>query len=354
VKSLILSFGREPQVRVDRAIETIRKEAFGLRGGPSTVQFESESKLSRIEARAFSGSYSLKSICVPSSVEFLDGSTFCESSIHEIQLARGNRRFRISGQFVLSFDGTVLICFFGAGSTVKIHREIEVIAPRAFARYRFIRMIEFEKGSRLRPIESFAFSHSDAIASICLPSFVDTIDGSAFCDSNIREVIIAQDNRHFRKVGDFLLSGDGTRLIRYFGRSWHVVIGREIEELSVSSFESCGQIWGVSFEAGSRVRVIGPRAFRRCRVLSSISIPASMDCLSGSCFAKCAHLNQVLFAPGSNLSRIEEKSFEGCSSLPEILIPESVRGRAGLDLSGVGSIPIAWYRLAGEPGESKQ
>jgi hypothetical protein len=236
-KSLILCFGRELAVRVGREIEVICKQAFTGCHRLSSIEFEGGSKLRRLSARAFYRCFSVQSIYVPSFVDSIDGSAFCRSGICEVRIAEDNGHFRISGDCILSFDGKHLISCFGTGGTASVNREIEVISNRAFEDSQF-REIDFESGSKLRRIEAFAFSHCSSLKSIILPSFVETIDGSAFCHCAISVVIIAEDNRHFRMSGDFLLSSDGKTLIRSFGRSLIVTISCEIEHLSNSSFES--------------------------------------------------------------------------------------------------------------------
>jgi hypothetical protein len=350
-KSLVLCFGRESAVRVDRAIEVICKLAFGPCSALSNIEFEERSKLRRIDAQAFFGCDSVDSICVPSSVHSIDGSAFCDSGIDEVRIAEDNRHFRVSGEFLLSFDGKILICYFGNSEIARIYGGIEVISTRAFAGSESISNIAFESGSRLRRIEAFAFSHCGSLELISLPSFVEAIDGSAFCGCGIREVRIAEDNCHFRMSGDFLLTSDGKTLIRYFGRGSIVRLNCEIEIVSASSFERCIEIRAVQFEPKSRVRSIMDRAFRRCQRLTSISLPASTECLCSSCFAKCTRLIELRFEAGSRLNRIAANSFEGCSSLSTLFFPESLKRDGGLDVSGAGSIPIEWYPLGEEAEE---
>jgi hypothetical protein len=72
----------------------------------SSFTFESGSKLRQIEADALSGCSSLKSICLPASLEMLDGLAFREASVSRLTIETGNRHFRLSGDFLLDFDGT--------------------------------------------------------------------------------------------------------------------------------------------------------------------------------------------------------------------------------------------------------
>jgi hypothetical protein len=249
----------------------------------------------------------------------------------------------MSNLFLLSFDGKRLIRYFGTDEIVGMDDDIEVICKGAFAVVLNLRKIDIGVKSRLRRIEGLAFTHCRSLESIFLPSFMDTIDGSAFCQSGIREVPISGANHHFMMKGDFLLNYEGTTIIRYFGRNSIVHIDSEIEHISVSAFESCEQIRRIEIEPNSRLKRIDGRAFRKCRMLSSISLPASTECLCSSSFGKCRNLGEVQFEFGSQLNRIEVDSFVGCSSLSAIFVPESVKVNPGLDLSGAESFHIEWY-----------
>jgi hypothetical protein len=69
-----------------------------------------------------------------------------------------------------------------------------------------------------------------------VPPSVDVIDGAAFVGSDVREIRVSEENRHFRVSAHFLLSADGGSLFRYFGRAPTVTLGREIAVLGPRSF----------------------------------------------------------------------------------------------------------------------
>jgi hypothetical protein len=191
-KSLISCFERDSTRRVDRETEVISNGAFAVCGCLSKIEFESNSRLCRIDGQAFSRCVRIISIWIPSFVDSIDGSGFCGSNIREVTIAGDNCHFRFTGQYFLRFDGTQLICSFVSGDLVRIDREIAVIGKREVARTMSVSVVTFESGSRLRRIEAFAFSHCCTLKSIWVPSFVETIDGSAFCRCVIRGVSIAE------------------------------------------------------------------------------------------------------------------------------------------------------------------
>jgi hypothetical protein len=206
-----------------------------------------------------------------------------------------------------------------------------------------IRTLAFERDSDLRRIDSRAFSQCSDLRAICIPRSVEAIDRSAFADSGICEVTIAEGNRHFRVCGGFLVNSEGTTSIRYFGGDTIVRISNEIEFFSTGSFDSCQLIRRLIFDGCSKVRLIEARAFRGCRMSCSISLPSSTAILVKTCFKKCENLGEVRFEAGSKLHRIESESFKSCESLKLISLPKSLEGRDGLDLSGMSGFELSWY-----------
>jgi hypothetical protein len=156
--------------------------------------FESNSRLIRIESRAFSGS--LESIVIPSNVEILSSS-----------------------------------CFSGCKSLTSI---------------------SFESNSRLTRIEFKAFSYS-SLQSIVIPSNVSSINGSAFLDVNLSNCLIESGNQRFVCENDFLIDVVDHKLIRSFSTSSHVEIPCHIEISRTAS----GCCTAVSKRATSSSMLIG-------------------------------------------------------------------------------------------------
>jgi hypothetical protein len=72
---------------------------------------------------------------------------------------------------------------------------------------------------------------------MCIPSLVETMSGLAFSNCGIREIRVAEGNRHFRVLADCLLSFDGRSLVRYFGRDRSIRIDRDIEVICRTAFD---------------------------------------------------------------------------------------------------------------------
>jgi hypothetical protein len=147
------------------------------------------------------------------------------------------------------------------------------------------------------------------------------ICGVSLCGSSIDKIVVDKSNPHYFVSGDFLVAVDGMSLIRYFGRSENVIIGRDIEAVGSFSFRGCNFILTVAFEPEARLTQFGQCAFAECSRLTSICIPAQVEHLSDSCFSWCTSLAKVTFEQGSKLTRIDGGAFMECRSLSSFAVP---------------------------------
>jgi hypothetical protein len=234
----------------------------------ATVLFEPGSKLRTIGAMAFENCFLLKSICLPVSVEFLDGGAFMECGLSRIDFEPGNAVFHSVGDFVMDLQNIKIIRYFGTDQVVQIADEIEILGPRSFGHCHLVLEVRFSPTSHLHLVDSFAFVSCPDLQSISFPPL--------------------------------------------------------LASLNERSFSGCVALRSVSFDAESKLRLICQGAFFGCQSLSSIAIPASVEILEQKCFAECSALAEVSFAPDSKLLRIDSAAFMDCSSLPSLVIPSSV------------------------------
>jgi hypothetical protein len=129
------------------------------------LEFESGSKLTRIEASALYNCSSSKSACLAASLEFL--------------------------------------------------------GERSFSRCTSLSSLTFESGSKLTRIKEYAVSECLSLKSLSLPASLQIVDGSALANTGLSNVTIEAGNCYFRIPGDFLLDFEGISLIRYLGFDSH-------------------------------------------------------------------------------------------------------------------------------------
>ena len=133
-----------------------------------------------------------------------------------------------------------------------------------------------------------AFSNSDKLTSIIIPSEVKEIKQLAFIGTGLTTITIPT---NVTSIGD-------------------------------SVFMECKNLEDVVFETPSRVETIGDATFRDCTSLSFITIPSSITTISDSLFYNCTSLATVNIPNG--VKTIGDKSFYKCTSLRTLTIPASV------------------------------
>jgi hypothetical protein len=373
---VIRYFGVKSQVVVPRNVEVVRSHCFRSSKYVSSISFGSGSRLNRIEAEAFSWS-AVSSITLPPTLSIIDGLAFSGLDSVTIVIESGNPHFAVHDKLILSYDRTILVQYFGSNSSLTIPGYVEIIGESSFADCDWILSILCDANCRLRQIGAHAFSHS-SLHLLTIPKTVSLIDGSAFEQLRDISISIADGNESFAVCGQFLMSKDETRIVRYLDSEASVTIPRRVEILGPSSFAECTFLTsvffesesqltriesfvfvktllpsfsiprGVSFIAGSAFSVLGKVVIdidddNKCFVVrdefllsvdrtklvryfgvgSSVTVPRSVEVLCSGCFGDCSGVLSVLFEEGSKLRRIESSAF--ChSSLTSIVIPRGV------------------------------
>jgi hypothetical protein len=135
-------------------------------------------------------------------------------NLREISVSEGTLHFKISGDFLLNFEGLSIKLYFGSGGTITIPNTIERVEAGCFCAIHTISNVIFETGSRLCSIGEAAFTWCTSLSSIYIPSSVETL-------------------------------------------------GKEC-------FSKCGSLSTVTFESGSKLSSIDESTFYHCSSLSSI------------------------------------------------------------------------------------
>lgn len=113
---------------------------------------------------------------------------------------------------------------------------------------------------------------------------------------------------------------------RFLGASFVVVIPQKVQNIPVTKIGSnvffrCRDLTSVKFPES--VNSIGPAAFNRCIRLSSIVIPDGVTSIRESTFFRCSELSSVMIP--QSVTSIKEYAFSYCKSLKSITIPEHVK-----------------------------
>jgi predicted transcriptional regulator len=258
---LIRNFSNSSNIEIPRTIEILCSSCFSKCKSLSSISFESNSRLKRIESSAFSES-SLESIEIPQSVEILCSSCFSKcASLSSISFESNSGLKQIESY---AFSESSL-------RSIEIPRSVEILCSSCFSKCASLSSISFESNSRLKRIESYAFSCS-SLQSIKIPRNVQFIDGSAFELTKLNSISIEAGNDIFHVEYDFLIDILHHKLIRNFSVSSNIEIPQTIEILGSSCFSKCASLSSISFESNSGLKRIESNAFSESS-LESIEIP---------------------------------------------------------------------------------
>jgi hypothetical protein len=215
---LIRSFSSSSIVTIPWNIKTLGVACFSKCESLSSISFESNSRLIRIESDAFSFS-SLRSIVIPRSVQCIKGSAFIGLTQTSILVQPGNETFTIEGAFLVDILHHRLIRCFSNSSNVIIPWTISILGAACFSKSESLSAVSFEFKSQLTRIESDAFSYSslrsivipcnvEFLCSLCFwksqalssisfesPSRLKCIESQAFSSSLLRSIVIPHNVR---------------------------------------------------------------------------------------------------------------------------------------------------------------
>lgn len=347
-----------------------------------TVKFSEDSEIKVIERNAFSSS-SIKHLCIPSSIAEFNENWCFDSKITEIEIIEREQKnikcyddkFVLAKSDIKSDIFDVLLFANRDIEEATIPSFIKIISSYAFSFCQNLQIIEFEKNSQLKTIESNAFSNT-SIEKFIVPSTVcqigedsfygcpikilefeensqlKTLEQNLFLDSEIETIEIPSNvieikegwccgankltnvtvnpqNKNFIIYqNDFLLSksdqrSDNFDIILFARRDIeNVVIPSNIKRIASYSFDSCDSIETFEFEANSNLISFGIDCFSFGSI-KEIIIPSSVEIIEKGAFFSCSDLTSVTFEPNSKLRIIGNEAFDG-TSITSFSVPNTV------------------------------
>ena len=112
-----------------------------------------------------------------------------------------------------------------------------------------------------------------------------------------------------------------------------------VTSIGARAFYNCSSLTSINIPSG--VAFIGNNTFYNCSALTSLTLPETVDSIGSQAFRNCSSLTSINIPSG--VSTIGESTFQGCSSLTSLTLPEtvdSIASAAFLSCSSLTSINI--------------
>jgi hypothetical protein len=167
-----------------------------------SLEFEAGSHLREIERTALSGCHELQNLCIPASVEKLEGGSLPMSRTCRIELASGNPSFARQGDFLIDLNHHSILRYFGSGAEVEIPGDIETIADGCFCDCRTLCSVEWGPSPRLTSIGALAFQDCSRLNMITIPSSVTFLGRFCFCECRFLDTVVFCSGSRMNCIGE--------------------------------------------------------------------------------------------------------------------------------------------------------
>ena len=223
---------------------------------------------------------------------------------------------------------------------ISLPGSVERIGRESFYQCNALKEISLSEG--LKVIDADAFTNSDKLRTMIIPASVTDVAESAFTDTHLKEIIVAEDNPVFIVSGGALINTRDGVLIAYpqYAEAESCTVPEGVIRIGSLAFYRCHNLKQIVLPDG--LLEIGHCAFGSCNHLTGIDIPDSVVILEDNAFSENSDLKQVRLPAGvtviadnfggSGLSELEipdtvtviDRSFCAVPGLKEVIIPDSV------------------------------
>ena len=177
--------------------------------------------------------------------------------------------------------------------------------------------------------------------SIEIPASVETIEVGAFNNCIALQTVTFEKGTQLKTIGEVHDYHDIHGAFYGCTSLTTIEIPASVETIKYSAFNGCTSLKTVTFEKGSKLKMIEGSLFSDCTSLTSIEIPASVETIREDAFARCTSLQTVTFEKGSQLKTVD--GFNECTSLITIEIPASVEEIRGYAFKGCTSLKTVTF-----------
>jgi hypothetical protein len=176
-----------------------------------SVSFESGSQLARIESNAF-WFLPLRSIVIPPSVRFIGAFAFCNEHLSSISISIENDRYVIDHNLLIDIVDHTSMDHFPNSPDLTIPSDVQTIGSESFSKCKQLSSVSFAFSSKLKQIESHAFSFSGTHSSV-IPRPVPILGSSCFWPCERPSSVKCEFDSQLTRIGSSAFSGSLLKLI---------------------------------------------------------------------------------------------------------------------------------------------
>lgn len=199
-------------------------------------------------------------------------------------------------------------------------------------------LLEITLPDTLTTIGNSAFENCAKLHYIEIPINVSSIGTSVFSGCPLTDIVVAEGNKKYRMVSNCLYDYVDKRVIRGIPYNNGELIGLIPDDAETLAAYCFCETDICSIVVPDHVRVIENNAFRRCKSLYKITLPAGLTAVPASCFSLCENLTDIELP--LTLKTIGTYAFNMCK-FSEVTIPAtvtSVSDHAFADQSSLKSV----------------
>lgn len=250
-----------------------------------------------VNAGLFSNCSNVKSISIPSSVEYIGDNAFAYC------YALDSVYYNAANCTSTSSD-----LFYSCSSLKKVTfgNDVKVIPSNLF--YDRTSLQTVEMGDSVVKIGDQAFYNCQSLQSINIPNSVDTIGNNVFYNCVSLPV-----EGNIRYADCYALSVIDKNQTSYTLKENTRFLGTEL-------FRDCSSMTSVNIPSG--VSALGDHIFYGCSALTSLTLPEAVSSIGSYAFYNCSALTSVNIPSG--VPSIGDYAFYNCSSLTSLTLPETV------------------------------
>lgn len=248
-------------------------------------------------------------------------------NLEYIEVNEENEKFFSKDGLLYSKDGlTLMFCPPKYNSIVQIDEKVKYLYGNLSFCFDIKGFEVDENNKALASVDGILYS-KDKVNLITIPSKregVSTIPKETTAirlkwwnNSPSLTIKVDKDNPKYKIINSCLIEKDSKLLKTYINNnSKNCVVPKEVEEIGEFAFFR-SNVESVTFEEGSKLKVIHTKAFSNPRLLKEIIFPESLESIDLVAFTECDSLEKVILP--RSLKTIDGGTFSSCQKLKTII-----------------------------------